>query len=157
MKIHVLTVKQPWAHLIIHGYKSASGGIEHKLIENRPRRTTYRGELYIHAGKSFDTAALAYLGYFCPEAKIAVLRNLARINAERGQIIGRVQLDGCLSPDVKLARKNCWIEAGAWHWGLSKPEAVVPFPARGQLGIWTMDAPPLIETLYFEVENEQHS
>ena len=39
MKIHVLTVKQPWAHLIVHGYKSASGGIEHKLIENRTRRT----------------------------------------------------------------------------------------------------------------------
>ena len=150
MKIHVLTVKQPWAHLIVHGYKSASGGIEHKLIENRTRRTAYRGELYIHAGKSFDTAAPGYIGDFCPEAKIAVLRNMARINAERGWIIGRVWLDGCLSPYAKLVHENCWAETSAWHWLLSKPEAVVPFPARGQLGIWTMDAPPVIETLYFE-------
>ena len=150
MKIHVLTVKQPWAHLIVHGYKSASGGIEHKLIENRTRRTAYRGELYIHAGKSFDTAAPGYIGDFCPEAKIAILRNIARLNAERGRIIGRVQLDGCLSPYAKLVHENCWAETSAWHWLLSKPEAVVPFPARWQLGIWTMDAPPVIETLYFE-------
>lgn len=150
MKIHVLTVKQPWAHLIVHGYKSASGGIEHKLIENRTRRTAYRGELYIHAGKSFDTAAPGYIGDFCPEARIAILRNLARINAERDQIIGRVQLDGCLSPYAKLVHENCWAEVGAWHWLLSKPEAVVPFLARGQLGIWTMNvAPMFIETIYF--------
>ena len=102
MKIHVLTVKQPWAHLIVHGYKSAGGGIEHKLIENRTRRTAYRGELYIHAGKSFDTAAPGCIGDFCPEAKIAILRNIARLNAERGRIIGRVWLDGCLSPYAKL-------------------------------------------------------
>lgn len=151
MKIHVLTVKQPRAHLIVHGYKSASGGIEHKLIENRTRRTAYRGELYIHAGKSFDTAALDCIGDFCPEAKIAVLQKMPQINAERGQIIGRVQLNSCLSPYyTKLVHENCWAEIGAWHWMLSSPEAVAPFPARGQLGIWTMDAPPLIETLYFE-------
>ena len=150
MKIHVLTVKQPWAHLIIHGYKAASGGTEHKLIENRTRGTAYRGELYIHAGKSFDTAAPDYIGDFCPEARIAVLRNMARINAERGQIIGRVQLFDCEYPPLEAMPDDCWAEVGAWHWLLSKPEAVAPFPAQGQLGIWTMDAPPLIETLYFE-------
>lgn len=150
MKIHVLTVKQPWAHLIVHGYRSASGGIEHKLIENRTRRTAYRGELYIHAGKSFDIAAPDYIGYFCPEARIAVLRNIARINAERGQIIGRVQLDDCLSPYAKLVYENCWAEFGVWHWMLSSPEAVSPFPARGQLGIWTMDAPQHITELEHE-------
>jgi len=39
MKIHVLTV-------------------EHKPVENRSRGTSFRGELYIHASKSFDYEAI---------------------------------------------------------------------------------------------------
>ena len=58
MKIYVLTVKQPWAHLIIHGYRTASGTVEHKPVENRSRGTSFRGELYIHASKSFDYEAI---------------------------------------------------------------------------------------------------
>ncbi|UKI34074.1 MAG: hypothetical protein L6W00_12145 [Lentisphaeria bacterium] len=48
-----------------------------------------------------------------------------------------------------MTPESCWAEVGAWHWILADPEPVVPFPARGQLGIWTMDAPPVIETMYF--------
>lgn len=149
MKIRVLTVKQPWAHLIIHGYRTVTGRIEHKRIENRSRFTSYRGELYIHAGLSFDREAIGYIGDFCPEAAASIKGEMARINAGRGKIIGRVQLTGCQCPEWDDMPESCWAEVGAWHWMLNKPEAVVPFSARGQLGIWTMDAPPLIETEYF--------
>lgn len=45
--MRVLTVRQPWADLIInHG----------KDVENRSWRTTYRGPLVIHAGATEDTA-----------------------------------------------------------------------------------------------------
>ncbi len=150
MKIHVLTVKQPWARLIVHGYRGFDGIIGHKLIENRSRPTNYRGTLYIHAGKSFDNEAPDYIGDFCPAAKVDVMQSMARINQERGKIIGRVQLIGCGSREIELTPESCWAEVGAWHWILADPEPVVPFPARGQLGIWTMDAPPVIETMYFE-------
>lgn len=150
MKIHVLTVKQPWAHLIVHGYRRFDGIVGHKSIENRSRRTNYRGTLYIHAGKSFDAKALDDIGNFCPAAKVEVMQSMARIIQERGKIIGRVQLLGCGYPELGSTQESCWAEVGAWHWILADPEPVVPFPARGQLGIWTMDAPPVIETMYFE-------
>ncbi len=150
MKICVLTVKQPWAHLIVHGYRTVAGVVEHKTVENRTRLTNYRGELYIHASKSFDHEAIDYINDFCPEAAADVKKNLARINADCGNVIGRVQLEGCSASLFDERLYGPWAEFGSWHWLLSKPEAVVPFPSRGQLGIWTMDAPPLIETIYFE-------
>lgn len=51
----VLTIKQPWASLIIEGYKR---------FEFRSWKTNYRGELLIHAGKSIDKEAYERLkGY----------------------------------------------------------------------------------------------
>ena len=40
MKYKVLSVRQPYANLIVKGYKD---------VENRSRRTNYRGLLLIHA------------------------------------------------------------------------------------------------------------
>ncbi|AJF63167.1 MAG: hypothetical protein QT11_C0001G1043 [archaeon GW2011_AR20] len=40
-----LSLKQPWADLIVQGKK---------IIETRKWRTNFRGEFYIHASKSFD-------------------------------------------------------------------------------------------------------
>jgi hypothetical protein len=40
-----LSVRQPWAWLIVNGLKD---------IENRPRRTLHRGPLLIHAGLNLD-------------------------------------------------------------------------------------------------------
>ena len=40
-----LSIRQPWAWLIVHG---------HKDIENRTWTTSFRGRLLVHAGKSFD-------------------------------------------------------------------------------------------------------
>ena len=41
----VLTIKEPWATLIIEGYKK---------YEFRSWKTNYRGKILIHAGKSID-------------------------------------------------------------------------------------------------------
>ncbi len=40
-----LSIRQPWAWLIINGYKD---------IENRSWPTNYRGTFFIHASKTFD-------------------------------------------------------------------------------------------------------
>lgn len=47
-----LTIKQPWARLIIIGEKP---------VENRGWATSHRGPLAIHAGKSWDAAGALYL------------------------------------------------------------------------------------------------
>ena len=44
----VISIKQPWASLIIYGYKS---------FEFRGWQTKYRGDLLIHASKTFDNLA----------------------------------------------------------------------------------------------------
>lgn len=41
----VISIKQPWAHFIIHGHPVA--GI--KDVENRTRYLNYRGKMFIHA------------------------------------------------------------------------------------------------------------
>ena len=45
----VLTIKEPWATLIIEGYKK---------YEFRSWKYSYRGELLIHAGKGIDEEAM---------------------------------------------------------------------------------------------------
>jgi hypothetical protein len=41
VRLPALSVRQPWAWLIVNGFKD---------VENRPRRTHYRGPSLIHAG-----------------------------------------------------------------------------------------------------------
>ena len=64
-----LTIKQPWASLIIYGDKD---------VENRSWPTSYRGPLLIHAGKGYDVNGDQYID--------------APIPLEAGGIIGQVDL-----------------------------------------------------------------
>jgi hypothetical protein len=67
----VLTVRQPWANLIMSGEKT---------IEYRSWGTTYRGELWIHAAQAVDDPGAA-------------------VDLPRGVILGRVQLVDVLRVD----------------------------------------------------------
>lgn len=147
--ITVLSVRQPWAYLIVAGLKD---------VENRTWKTNYRGELYIHAGKAFDWDALPFiqanhvdvwqtiaqqfhlLGWVIPRREIT--------NSMRGQlgaIIGRVNLIDC------GRSKSIWAQPEvAYHWQVGNAQSIVPIPMRGQLGLFQIPHPPLIETEYFE-------
>jgi hypothetical protein len=71
-----LTVQQPWADSIIYLGKD---------IENRTRRTTYRGLLLIHAGLRMDQAALC--------------KAPANLPGARGAVIGIARVTGCHTCD----------------------------------------------------------
>ncbi len=43
LKFPILSIRQPWAWLIVNGYKD---------IENRTWSTRFRGKVLIHAGKN---------------------------------------------------------------------------------------------------------
>jgi len=99
-RVRVLTVRQPHAHLLIHG--SPSAGV--KDVENRSRPTSYRGTLLIQASAKVDRAAFAdYIteGVQLPPAEALVT----------GAIIGSVQVTGC----VRESRSR-WAIPGYWHW-----------------------------------------
>jgi hypothetical protein len=116
----VLTVKNPWAYLIL--YSSAFG---HKDVENRTWETKYRGPLLIHCSKSLDANF--------PQEELPYGVNWQDFN---GRIIGRVNLVDCVRNS-----KSLWAEKGMWHWVLRNPVPLKnPVPARGSLGLWNYEA-----------------
>lgn len=83
--MRALSVRQPWAWLIIQG---------HKPVENRSRRTSHRGPLLIHAAKGMtsdeygEAKLLAHsLGVTVPDFD----------ELERGGIVGQVDVIDCVT------------------------------------------------------------
>jgi hypothetical protein len=107
----ILTVRQPWASLIVAGIKD---------VENRSWRTNYRGRLGIHAGSRVDQDALDAYGH------------LLDGELPRGALIGSVTVVDC----VENSRSK-WAIPGQWHWLLADAEKLAhPRPMPGQLGLW---------------------
>jgi hypothetical protein len=112
-----ISIKQPWAHLILHG--TIDGRI--KDVENRTWATAYRGPLLIHAAKTRDPD--------CPETTSRAAPIVS------GAIIGAVILYDCTQ-----THHSSWHHAGCWGFYLSDPTPfAVPVPYRGQLGIFDVD------------------
>ena len=84
----VISIKEPFATLIMNGYKS---------IETRSWKTNYRGELYIHA--SGKTLAKEYL------TNPYVLELIKDMNMNYGNIICKVNLVDCIYMDEEFLKK----------------------------------------------------
>ena len=127
----VLSVRQPWAYLIVAGYKP---------VENRRWSTTYRGPLLIHASlttqpddfpvqrewiKTFNEYLIAG-----NESPIVIPEDLPR-----GAIVGSVNLTDVWDKK-KFERPGIrWFEG---PYGFKMEDAVPfyqPIPFKGQLGI----------------------
>ncbi len=132
----VLSVRQPWAYLIVAGYKD---------IENRTWYTGHRGSLLIHASKGVDPenfmpkqrAYIESAGIVIPDS----------IDLPRGAIVGSVNLTNVYSDgrdenllDIYDGKGSPWFEG---PYGFEMADAVQfhqPIPYRGSLGIrWARD------------------
>lgn len=124
----VLTIKQPFAQLIVEGYKE---------YEFRTWKTKYRGEFLIHAGKGIDKEAMKRFSYL-------------NLNYESGKIIGKCNLDDCLEVDnelkIILKKKDPIVyrnainkETKEYAFKLSKVEKIPPIPINGKLSFWEYD------------------
>jgi len=128
----VLSVKNPWAYLIIFGGKD---------IENRVRKTNYRGRIAIHCSRESDEAAYDLIWTNKDIKKIFEELRAKRTEIEKlnGKIIGTVELYNCSYPALTaIAYPSPWGEMESpWHWWLKKPEPLAePIQARGMLGLW---------------------
>jgi hypothetical protein len=122
--VRVLTVRQPHAHLLIHGSQNAG----FKDVENRSKPTRHRGTLLIQASAKVDQAA--YAEYLADGVELPPAEDLVT-----GAIIGSVEVTGC----VRDSRSR-WAEPGYWHWLTASPRAANPvIPVTGQLAMF---APP---------------
>ena len=122
----VLTIKEPWATLIIKGYKK---------YEFRSWKTKYRGKILIHAGLSIDKNNVSKFNNY-------------NLEYSQGQIIGEAKLVDCILVDESLQKelqeKNLLVygnnNVGKYAWKL---ENVVKYDKKekikGKLGLWNYD------------------
>jgi hypothetical protein len=140
-KVKVLSIKQPYAQLAVMGAK---------LIETRPMRTNFRGELYIHASQDFHKGLMRLVGTYPFREYIKKMAH----ELPTGAIIGKVTVTDCVLIDqaFKQQLEERFQTAdpherafgdytdGRYAWHLSN--AVMfdkPIPAKGQLGIWNYE------------------
>jgi hypothetical protein len=124
--IPALTVKQPWARLIMLGIKN---------VENRSWTTDYRGRLFIHAGRSWDGTELS------TEQLRQATRQIApnREDHVYGAIIGTVELTEIVEDSESPWARKSGPSGGraVHHWLISNPRQLsAPIPWRGQMGLW---------------------
>ena len=85
----VLTIKQPWASLIVNGYKK---------YEFRSWKTNYRGKILIHAGMSIENDMVLKLKNY----------NLEYI---KGAIIGEAEIVDCILVDEQFNNELIQIDS----------------------------------------------
>lgn len=80
-----LSIRQPWAWLIVNGFKD---------IENRSWPTRFRGRIYVHASKGMTDDE--YLDAFEVAQQNGVMLPLGH-ELERGGIVGEVEIADCVT------------------------------------------------------------
>ncbi len=127
--MRALTVRNPWAHWIIHPADEYGT----KDVENRTWTTSYRGELLIHAAAAWDKAHVGGgRGSSWPVSAMLGVVDLVDVHesAECHVRHAREQGYGC-SP---------WGFDGHWHWVLANPRPFArPVPCTGALSVWKTD------------------
>tara|TARA_R100001086_G_scaffold14820_1_gene7345 strand:+ start:148 stop:597 length:450 start_codon:yes stop_codon:yes gene_type:complete len=127
----VLSVRQPWAYLIVAGYKP---------VENRTWNTSYRGPLLIHASKAMEPDDFPVQRQWIKESGIMIPEDLPR-----GAIVGSATLTdvhdwasppytGFVPGQVKYS-PSPWFEGPYGFEMADAVEFVEPIQCRGQLGI----------------------
>ena len=112
-----LSIRQPWAWLIVHGGKN---------IENRTWRTKFRGPVLIHAGKKIDLRAYSEL-----KAQGVKLPPLEKL--QTGGIIGKVEIVDCVDDSA-----SPWFR-GPFGFVLANPKPVKFTPCLGKLYFFEFD------------------
>jgi hypothetical protein len=121
-----LSIRQPWAWLIVNGYKD---------IENRTWPTRFRGRVLIHASKAKKRdeyeKARAFAESIDPTLIVPDFDALAR-----GGIVGVARITDC----VKRSGSP-WHDRGAWRFKLEGARPLRFTPRKGALGFFDMTWP----------------
>jgi len=118
-----LSVRQPWAWLIVAGYKD---------VENRTWATSFRGRIYIHASKSLDKTGLILIASGGMNINHDIRDAVSHKNWWAfGAIIGEVEIVDCVAQS-----DSSWF-SGPYGFVLEKPLLYErPIPCRGKLGFF---------------------
>lgn len=118
-----LSIRQPWAWLILHGGKD---------IENRIWKTNFRGRVLIHAAKGMTReeyeAASKYVWAINPRVVLPAFDEM-----KRGGIVGSVEIVDCVQQDDSRWF-SCW-----YGFKLANPKPLPFVPLKGALGFFEVD------------------
>lgn len=120
-----LSIRQPWAWLIAHGYKP---------VENRTWKTNYRGPILLHASQGMTRFEYEEAAAVAIDAGVTNLPAFESL--ERGGFVGAVDVVDC----VESHQSPFFFGPYGFQLANAKPIPFVPF--KGKLG-------------FFEVTDEQ--
>ena len=103
----ILTIRQPWARLIVNGSKN---------IENRTWPTSYRGPVLIHASLNFNRA-------------LCLKHRLDPKTLERGGVVGIAEIADCV-----IKHRSRWF-IGPYGFVLRKRRPLPFIKWKGALGL----------------------
>jgi len=123
-----LTIKQPWASLIVDGYKK---------YEFRSWKTNYRGKILIHAGLSLEKDMMERFKDY-------------NLDCTLGAIIGEAELVDCILVDEKFNQelrnidpivygRSNHVENYAWKL-INIKKYDEPIFIKGKLGLWNYNS-----------------
>ena len=123
----VLTIRNPWAELIVSGYKK---------YEFRSWKTNYRGKILIHSSANLEKSMLSRFQDY----------NLQYIN---GAIIGEAEIIDCILVDEEFNKKLMSIDPVVYGrsnhkenyaWKLENIKKYdKPIFIKGKLGLWSYE------------------
>lgn len=138
--LKALSIKQPWARLILHHGKD---------VENRTWQTRYRGPLIIHASQQPDRYYPDRIANVGEDIPTRVLLSLdVRTGGACGALVGVVDL-----VDVVQGADSPWAEPDPpgktmWHWVLDNPRPLpAPVEWSGALSVWEIAREDLEQAL----------
>ena len=108
----IISIKQPWAWLIVHGKKD---------VENRSWPTKYRGPILVHAPAKPDRIA-----------KHGLIVDFASL--DRGGIVGITEIVDCVT-----THPSKWFTNAGYAFVLRNSRPLPFIPCNGALGIRDVD------------------
>ena len=138
-----ITIKQPWASLIIDGIKD---------IENRTWPTKFRGRVLVHSAESPAKGLPSEFLNGIQYAQVFTKNKLDSLNGLNGYILGSVDIVDCVinhpsiwaekTKEIKDVDGNVVHEFKIYNWVLANPiKFLEPIPAKGKLSFWDFDLP----------------
>jgi len=140
-----LSVKQPWALLLVAGIKD---------IENRTWKTSYRGRIFIHAsGKAANFWDSPQWKLVHDEINKISINKYEKTTGLFSSILGSVEIVDCVlnhesvwaehftMKEKKVAGEKFIVEVPVYNWVIANPIMFAnPQPnIKGKLGLWDFD------------------
>lgn len=127
MEIKALSIRQPWAWLIVNGIKG---------VENRDWFSTHRGRLLVHASQGMTCREYDECAELLEKIRPTVrLPNFDQL--PRGGLVGAVSMIGCTT-----SHPSPWF-FGDYGFIFEDPVAFTLIPCKGRLGIFVPPADAL--------------